>query len=423
MSKRPPNGRQISVAWPGGGASVTVSPLLWWSPWRGSSFMKKKKKNVYIPCFCAIDVDLIDYRWCKGTGLYDDASDWRDARGLSLSWGFIIIKESNSPHQAMQSNIFTGGESLSSSGSGWCCFAYYGGFAGMSGKALEPPCLAPEGDQLRDAGLPPDIVETILSARAPSTTRSYAFNGTFRELVYGTPCRPSSLPSCFSAGVSAREIVLRHMSWYSQSLCGRHFGLPCSHWRGFCGKAPSSCPLHSGKRLRPSTSVTAPSWDLAIVLEGLVMTPFEPLESAPIRSLTLKMFFNGHYFSYENWGFAGSVNLAILPRLCPWAGQSYFAPSPELSSESSMNPIVLEAFCPPPFTTPEQERLHLLCPVRALQIYIHRTSQWCKSEQLFICYGGRNWGGGCHEAYCIALGEGCYCPSLWGAWSSFASKS
>ncbi len=122
------------------------------------------------------------------------------------------------------------------------------------------------------------------------------------------------------------------------------------------------------------------------------MTPFEPLESAPIRFLTLKMFFNGHYFSYENWGFAGSVNLAILPRLCPWAGQNYFAPSPKLSSESSMNPIVLEAFCPPPFTTPEQKRLHLLCPVRALQIYVHRTSQWCKSEQLFICYGGRNRG-------------------------------
>ncbi len=29
---------------------------------------------------------------------------------------------------------------------------------------------------------------------------------------------PSSLPSCFSAGVPAREIVLRHMYWYSQSL-------------------------------------------------------------------------------------------------------------------------------------------------------------------------------------------------------------
>ncbi len=105
--------RQISVGWPGGGASATVSPLLWWSPWRGNSFMEQ---TVFVPCFCAIDVDLLDYRWCKARGLYDDAPDWRDARELSLSWEFIIIKESNSPHQAMQSNIFTGGESLSSRG-------------------------------------------------------------------------------------------------------------------------------------------------------------------------------------------------------------------------------------------------------------------------------------------------------------------
>ncbi len=80
-------------------------------------------------------------------------------------------------------------------------------------RALEPPCLAPKGDQLRDAGLPPDVVETILIARAPSTRRSYAFKWhIFENLVYGTPCRPSSLPSCFSAGVPAREIVLGHMS-------------------------------------------------------------------------------------------------------------------------------------------------------------------------------------------------------------------
>ncbi len=122
--------RQISVGWPGGGASATVSPLFRWSPWRGNSFMEQ---TVFVPCFCAIDVDLLDYRWCKGTGLYDDAPDWRDARGLSLSWELIITEESNSPHQAMQSNIFTGGESLSSSRSGWYCFAHYGGFAGIPG--------------------------------------------------------------------------------------------------------------------------------------------------------------------------------------------------------------------------------------------------------------------------------------------------
>ena len=59
---------------------------------------------------------------------------------------------------------------------------------------------------------------------------------------------------------------------------------------------------------------------------------------------------------------------------------------------SAVHPVILEAFCPPPFTTPEQEKSHRLCPVRALQAYIHRSSQWRKSEQLFVCYGGSNRG-------------------------------
>ncbi len=42
-------------------------------------------------------------------------------------------------------------------------------------RALKPSCLAPEGNRLRDAGLPADVVETILSVRAPSTRIMYAF--------------------------------------------------------------------------------------------------------------------------------------------------------------------------------------------------------------------------------------------------------
>jgi len=36
-----------------------------------------------------------------------------------------------------------------------------------------------------------------------------------------------------------------------------------------------------------------------------------------------------------------------------------------------MGPIVLQAFCPPPFNTPDQESLNLLCPIRALDAYVH----------------------------------------------------
>ncbi len=154
--------------------------------------------------------------------------------------------------------------------------------------------------------------------------------------------------------------------------------------------------IRGAKRLRPPTRATVPSWDLAIVLEGLVDTPFEPLESAPVRFLTLKMVFLTAITSLKRIGNlqALSVSPSCLD-FAPGLVKAILHPHPSYLPKvpfSTINPVVLEAFCPPPFTTPEQEKLHLLCPVRALQVYVHRTSQWRKSEQLFVCYGGRNRG-------------------------------
>ncbi len=54
--------------------------------------------------------------------------------------------------------------------------------------------------------------------------------------------------------------------------------------------------------------------------------------------------------------------------------------------------IMLQAFCPPPFQNSDQERPNLLCPVRALDAYVHRAALWRKTEQLFICFGPPNKG-------------------------------
>ncbi len=43
------------------------------------------------------------------------------------------------------------------------------------------------------------------------------------------------------------------------------------------------------RRLRLVRPTSVPSWDLSVVLEGLVTAPFEPLESASERILTLKV--------------------------------------------------------------------------------------------------------------------------------------
>ncbi len=46
--------------------------------------------------------------------------------------------------------------------------------------------------------------------------------------------------------------------------------------------------MRGAKRLRPVRPSSIPSWHLSVVLKGLLEPPFEPLESAPLRILTLK---------------------------------------------------------------------------------------------------------------------------------------
>ena len=53
----------------------------------------------------------------------------------------------------------------------------------------------------------------------------------------------------------------------------------------------------------------------------------------------------------------------------------------------SEQPVELEAFRPPPFASPEDERLHRLCPVRTLGCYVRRTQQVRTTSQLFVTHG------------------------------------
>ncbi len=47
--------------------------------------------------------------------------------------------------------------------------------------------------------------------------------------------------------------------------------------------------MHGAKRLRLVFPPSFPVWDLSVVLKGLLEPPFEPLESASMRILTLKV--------------------------------------------------------------------------------------------------------------------------------------
>ncbi|KAL0157243.1 hypothetical protein M9458_048489, partial [Cirrhinus mrigala] len=56
-------------------------------------------------------------------------------------------------------------------------------------------------------------------------------------------------------------------------------------------------------------------------------------------------------------------------------------------SPSAPRPVVLQAFCPPPFREPDQQKLNCMCSVRELDTYVHRAAMWRKSDQHFVCYG------------------------------------
>ncbi len=62
-----------------------------------------------------------------------------------------------------------------------------------------------------------------------------------------------------------------------------------------------------------------------------------------------------------------------------------------LSASFRSQLVTLHSFHPPPLGSSEDERLHMLCPVRALNIYVDRSNIWRKSPQLLVCFGA-----GCH---------------------------
>ena len=40
----------------------------------------------------------------------------------------------------------------------------------------------------------------------------------------------------------------------------------------------------------------------------------------------------------------------------------------------------------PPHSSGVEVELHLLCPVRALAMYVKRSAVFCSTQQLFVCY-------------------------------------
>ena len=78
--------------------------------------------------------------------------------------------------------------------------------------------------------------------------------------------------------------------------------------------------------------------------------------------------------------FSGNLKVTVFP-------DPGFRPK-TVGAITRRGPLVLHAFHPSPRTA-AHKRLHLLCPVRALRIYLQRVSETRLSDRLLLTYGGR----------------------------------
>lgn len=243
-------------------------------------------------------------------------------------------------------------------------------------------------------GLPPQVIATIQSARATSTRNLYS-------------CKWQAFERwCHSKSLTAFQCSIVDILTFLQELFDR--GLSFSTLKvylsaisachvGFERVSPGAHPLvvrfmRGVRRLRPFNRSSVPSWDLPIVLEALCGVPFEPLDSVDIKLLSYK--------TALLLALASAKRVSDMHALSVHPACAQFAPDgskvrlyPNAAYVPKVLPrsyqamaIELFAFSPPPFVNEEQRRLHCLCPVRALRMYIARTQEFRQSDQLFVCF-------------------------------------
>ncbi|KAI2657390.1 Piriformospora indica-insensitive protein 2 [Labeo rohita] len=209
--------------------------------------------------------------------------------------------------------------------------------------------MAPEGAHLIASDLSTEVVETILQSRTPSTRKLTVLE--FRQDRFSAGLAHSTL-KVYVVAISAYHAPLGGFSVGRNPLVTRF--------------------LHGALRLRPPVRPQVPPWDLAVVLEAL----YSPSSGINVQRRVGDL--QDFSVASSHLDFAPGMAKAFLH---PRPGYVLKVPS------SAPRPVVLQAFCPPPFREPDQQKLNCMCPVRVLDAYIHRAARWRRADQLFVCYG------------------------------------
>ncbi|KAI2654443.1 ORF V: Enzymatic polyprotein [Labeo rohita] len=220
----------------------------------------------------------------------------------------------------------------------------------------------------RDPGyLPENVLNTISQARAPSTRRLYALKWS----VFSTWCS--------TRGKDPASCDISVILSFLQELLDK-------------GRSPST--LKGSRRMNPSRPHTIPAWDLSTVLRALKGPPFEPLTMVDLKPLTLKAALLLALVSVKRVGDLQALSISpSCLEFGPGDSKVILKPRhgyvPKVPSTPFRAQVVTLSALP---SSEGDQELSLLCPVRALRMYIERSAPFRQSEQLFICFGGRSKG-------------------------------
>ncbi len=157
-------------------------------------------------------------------------------------------------------------------------------------RPLETSCLVPRRDAEVLGDLPQGVVDTITSARAPSTRHAYALKwNLFVEWCSSHREDPRRCPirvvlSFLQQGLE-RRLSPSTLKVYVAAIAANHDPVE--------GKSVGKHDwvvrfLRGARRLNPPRPPSIPSWDLSLVLRALQQGPFEPLQTVEPKFLSMK---------------------------------------------------------------------------------------------------------------------------------------
>ncbi|KAI2666079.1 ORF V: Enzymatic polyprotein [Labeo rohita] len=270
------------------------------------------------------------------------------------------------------------------------------GTIGTRARSVEPARLVPGRDASDLSGLPQAVIETITQSRAPSTRQAYALRwGLFVDWCFSRGEDPQrctiAVVLSFLQEKLERRLSPSTLKVYVAAIAAYHDAVDGTS----LGKHQLIVRfLRGARRVNPPRPHPIPSWDLSVALQGLREAPFEPLASVELKYLSLKTALLTALASIKRVGDlqAFSVDKACL-EFGPGDSHVILRPRPGYVPKVPTTPFRDQVVNLQALPLEEADPASaLLCPVRALRIYVDRTRHFRCTEQLFVCFGGQQKG-------------------------------